>query len=77
MADEELLQRIMGLLDEEDEEHEMRSAHDVDETRLAHLEEALDQCWDLLRQGRAKREFGQDESLACARDVETVVDYHQ
>ena len=74
MADEELLQRIKGLLEEE---HEMRSAHHVDETRLAHLEETLDQCWDLLRQRRARREFGQDESLARARDVETVEDYLQ
>jgi uncharacterized protein DUF2630 len=74
VADEDLLRRIRGLLDEE---HAMRSAHDVDAARLAQLEETLDQCWDLLRQRRAKREFGQDESLARPRDVETVEDYLQ
>jgi Protein of unknown function (DUF2630) len=74
VADEDLLRRIRGLLDEE---HAMRSAHDVDAVRLAQLEETLDQCWDLLRQRRAKREFGQDESLARPRDVETVEDYLQ
>jgi phage tail sheath gpL-like len=74
VADEDLLQRIKGLLDEE---HAMRSAHHVDEARLEHLEETLDQCWDLLRQRRAKREFSQDEALARVRDVGTVEDYLQ
>jgi hypothetical protein len=74
VADEDLLQRIQVLLDEE---HAMRSGHEVDEARLAHLEETLDQCWDLLRQRRARREFGQDPTLAKARDAATVEDYLQ
>jgi len=74
VADEDLLGRIKTLLDEE---HAMRSEHDVDQARLAHLEETLDQCWDLLRQRRARREFGQDETLARPRDVGTVEDYLQ
>lgn len=74
MTDEDLLQRIKVLVDEE---HEMRSTHVVDETRLAHLEETLDQCWDLLRQRRALREYGQDDSLARPRQVKTVEDYLQ
>ena len=45
--------------------------------RLAALEGALDQCWDLLRQRRAKREFGQDVAEAKPRDVETVEKYLQ
>lgn len=74
MADEDVLHRIRSLLDEE---QGMREAHEVDPARLAHLEETLDQCWDLLRQRRALREFGQDESLATSRKVETVEDYLQ
>jgi Protein of unknown function (DUF2630) len=74
MADEDVLHRIKTLLDEE---QAMRDTHEVDPTRLAHLEETLDQCWDLLRQRRALREFGQDESLARSREVETVEDYLQ
>ena len=74
MTDEDLLQRIKRLVDEE---HQMRSTHELDETRLAHLEETLDQCWDLLRQRRALREFGQDESVARPRQVNTVEDYLQ
>ena len=74
MTDEDLLERIRGLVDEE---HEMRSSHDVDAKRLAHLEEMLDQCWDLLRQRRALREFHQDDTLARPRKVDTVEDYLQ
>jgi Protein of unknown function (DUF2630) len=74
MADEDVQHRIQSLLDEE---QTMRDTHDADPARLAHLEATLDQCWDLLRQRRALREFGQDESLARARNVETVEDYLQ
>jgi hypothetical protein len=35
----------------------------------------LDQCWDLLRQRRAKREFGQDPESAQVRDAGTVETY--
>jgi hypothetical protein len=74
MTDEDVLHRIKSLLDEE---QAMREAHEVDPVRLEHLEETLDQCWDLLRQRRALREFGQDASLATSRNVETVEDYLQ
>jgi DNA-binding transcriptional regulator PaaX len=74
MTDEDLLQQIRGLLDEE---QAMRTAHEVDQDRLDQLEATLDQCWDLLRQRRARREFGQDETLARPRPVGTVEDYLQ
>ncbi|TDO44341.1 uncharacterized protein DUF2630 [Kribbella sp. VKM Ac-2527] len=64
------------------EEHELRSKHtagdvtDSDERgRLQALETELDQCWDLLRQRRAKREFGEDPDSAQARSSETVEGY--
>jgi len=44
---------------------------------LKSTEEALDQCWDLLRQRRARREFGEDPSLAEARPVPEVEEYWQ
>lgn len=75
MSDEDLLRRIGALVDEE---HELRSGSaSVDAERLQRLEETLDQCWDLLRQRRARREFGQDEGLASVRDVDTVEHYRQ
>jgi hypothetical protein len=35
----------------------------------------LDQCWDLLRQRRARREFGENPDDAKERDVGTVERY--
>lgn len=43
--------------------------------RLAKIGEELDQRWDLLRQRRAKREFGYDAEQASARDADTVDGY--
>lgn len=55
-----------GDLNSEDEHAQLRSA-----------EEALDQCWDLLRQRRARREFGEDPAEAAVRPVSDVEDYLQ
>jgi len=64
------------------EEHELRSKHaagtvadDEERTRLSALEVELDQCWDLLRQRRAKREFGEDPDAAEPRSADTVEGY--
>lgn len=45
--------------------------------RLRSTEEALDQCWDLLRQRRAKRQYGEDPEGAAARPVSEVEGYQQ
>jgi hypothetical protein len=75
MSDEDILDRIRTLVEEE---HALRDPGvAVEDKRLAQLEETLDQCWDLLRQRRAKREFGEDASSAKARDVDTVEHYRQ
>jgi hypothetical protein len=75
MVDEDIYHRITTLVDEENtlRAHET----DGDAKRLAHLEETLDQCWDLLRQRRALREFGKDPSEATVRDVDVVENYEQ
>ncbi|MEV8371488.1 DUF2630 family protein [Kribbella sp. NPDC056861] len=77
--DKSLFHRIDELVAEE---HDLRTKHaagdvtDEDErTRLSALEVELDQCWDLLRQRRAKREFGEDPEAAKARSAETVEGY--
>jgi hypothetical protein len=75
MADEDILSRVNKLVSEE---HEIRSGGGpVDEDRLRHIEETLDQCWDLLRQRRGRREFGEDVDYAATRDVGTVEGYKQ
>jgi hypothetical protein len=48
---------------------------DDDSRRLAALQTELDQCWDLLRQRRALREYGGDPSQAHARDADVVKKY--
>ncbi|MFE4833822.1 DUF2630 family protein [Arthrobacter sp. NPDC056691] len=45
--------------------------------RLRQVEEALDQCWDLLRQRRAKVKAGDDPNEADARPVNEVEGYVQ
>jgi hypothetical protein len=75
MNDKTILDHITSLMDEE---HHLRSgAAAVPEQakRLKHVEEELDQCWDLLRQRRARREFGQDPEAAQPRDIGTVENY--
>jgi hypothetical protein len=43
--------------------------------RLSALEVSLDQCWDLLRQRRARREFAQDPEQAAVRPANVVEEY--
>jgi hypothetical protein len=42
---------------------------------LRHIEEELDQCWDLLRQRRALRAIHLDPESAHVRPVEQVENY--
>lgn len=78
--DPQILSRIGRLVDEE---HELRRRHEgtkLEKAELARLEDIeaeLDQCWDLLNQRRALREFGIDESQASVRDEDTVEGYQQ
>ena len=75
MNDEEILKRIRTMVDEE---HELRHAGEtIDNRRIREIEETLDQCWDLLRQRRAHREFGADKDDAQVRDIATVEHYEQ
>ena len=50
-------------------------ATDADRERLLHIQTMLDQCWDLLRQRRARREFGMNPDDARVRDEKTVRGY--
>ncbi|GAB3647587.1 DUF2630 family protein [Ramlibacter alkalitolerans] len=74
MSDQTILAHISSLIDEE---HALRSGGAAQESaqRLKQLEVELDQCWDLLRQRRAKREYGEDPEAATPRDPGTVEGY--
>ena len=81
MDDNAVLSRINELVAEE--ERLLESSRDTEglsvheEARLKAVEVALDQCWDLLRQRRAKRHAGQDPDEAHVRDASTVEGYQQ
>jgi hypothetical protein len=76
-SDERVLQRIQALVDEE---HRLLGSRDLpppERGRLEDLRVQLDQCWDLLSQRRAKREFGDDPDEAEVRPPEVVERYQQ
>jgi hypothetical protein len=80
MDDQEILGRIGALVEEEQRLRESNGEAGLPEAerrRLASLEVALDQCWDLLRQRRARREFGLDPESAEARPADVVENYRQ
>ena len=80
MDDSELVRRIGELADEEhalERSLTAEAASDGDRQRLADLEVALDQCWDLLRQRRARRDAGVDPDSATVRPAGTVEGYEQ
>jgi hypothetical protein len=74
-----LLERISALVHEEHTLREQVEAGTIDSTeehaRLRDLEVQLDQCWDLLRQRRARREFGEDPDGAQVRPAGEVEGY--
>ena len=75
MSDDSILHRITALVAEEHRFRESGAQAPADTERLRQVEIQLDQCWDLLRQRRAKREFGNDPATAQARDAGTVERY--
>jgi len=74
MKDQTILDHINALIAEEHRLQNEPGGGDAHE-RVRHIEEQLDQCWDLLRQRRARREFGGDADQAQPRDVNTVEGY--
>jgi hypothetical protein len=75
MNDTNLVQHITTLVEEEQRLRNDTEAAGGHVERIRQLEEQLDQCWDLLRQRRAKREFGDNPDEAKPRDIETVESY--
>ena len=80
MDDRQILERVQALVAEE---HELEARHvgdaldEGEQARLADLEVALDTCWDLLRQRRARRSAGLDPDEATPRSTGVVEGYQQ
>jgi hypothetical protein len=78
MDDQDILKAIKRLSDEEHGLFQQESdgkITDESRTRLRDIETNLDQCWDLLRQRRARRSAGLNPDEASVRDVGTVEGY--
>ena len=75
-SDEGVLKRIERLVTEE-QELRARTTPGDEAQRLESLQVELDQCWDLLRQRRARREFGEDPDAAKVRPAAVVENYEQ
>ena len=80
MTDQDIIGHIDELIAEE---HALRGKAtggglSADEQeRMNQLAARLDQCWDLLRQRRARREFGENPDEATARPLNEVEGYRQ
>ncbi len=81
MDDKEILGTIDDLIKTE---HDLRArlaagqlTSQQEHEQLRTVEEQLDQCWDLLRQRRARREYGEDPSGSATRPASEVEDYLQ
>ena len=81
MDDKQILAHIDDLIQTE---HRLREQHAAgqltsaqEREQLRSTEDALDQCWDLLRQRRARREFGENANDAASRPVSEVEGYMQ
>ena len=80
MTEEDLFGRIEQLVQREQELRRQSGSDgvsDEDREELRMVEQRLDQCWDLLRQRRARAEFGGHPDDAEPRPVGEVESYRQ
>ena len=80
MDDRQVIERIGALVDEEHELERGAGPDGLDpeaDARRRDIEIALDQCWDLLRQRRARRATGADPDEAAVRPPDVVERYQQ
>ena len=80
MDDKNIMEQINHLVEEEHEllTQESRGAiNDPGRERMRALEVQLDQLWDLLRQRRARRDFGGNPDEAEVRPADIVETYDQ
>ncbi|MGV9251877.1 DUF2630 family protein [Streptomyces sp. NPDC003697] len=83
MAQKEQDQRILARITEMvEDERRLRAAlasgqidDSTEQRQLGELERELDRCWDLLRQRRAKEQYGENPDEAQARPSSQVEGY--
>ena len=77
MDESDILSRIHALVDEEHKLREGTEHTDDERARMDRIEADLDQCWDLLRQRRAKRQYDENPDEAEVRPESTIENYLQ
>ena len=80
MNDQDILHQVTTLVNEEHELLRKKESGELQgdqHERMKELEVKLDQCWDLLRQRRARRQTGQNPDEAKVRNEKTVEHYLQ
>ena len=80
MDDREITAEINHLVEAEhalERKHVGEGLSEDETSRLRAVEVQLDQCWDLLRQRRARRAAGQDPDVASSRKAGVVEGYLQ
>ena len=81
MDDRDLIARIGELVQAEHDLENAGASHggldEAEQARLDRLNVELDQCWDLLRQRRARRRAGDDPDEAKVRAEPVVEGYQQ
>lgn len=77
MHEKEILEYIKEITDEEQKLFSKGNLNDAEKTKLEQLKVELDQYWDLLRQRRAKKEFGENPDNIELRGPDTVENYEQ
>ena len=76
-GDAGVIGKIEALVHEEQRLYSGQNLDDSAKVRLEKIQVELDQCWDLLRQRRALREFGDDPDQAKVRPAAIVEKYEQ
>lgn len=77
VEDDDIRERISGLVEEEKRLRAARPPNDEQLGRLREIEVRLDQCWDLLRRREAREEFGQDPGQEHVQPPSVVEHYQQ
>lgn len=77
MQDKDILKYIKELVSEEQDLYSKGKITEEEKAELQAIQVELDQYWDLLRQRRALREFGNDPDKAELRGPDTIENYEQ
>jgi Rad3-related DNA helicase len=76
-TDQSVLKHIETLVQEEQHLYGRGQLSDSDNVRLEKIKVELDRYWDLLRQRRAREEFGENPDGASVRPAAVVEKYEQ